>query len=260
MKKNYTYKFLISLLIYSIFQTVCCAKEPVFVSLSPALTEVMYAINAQDILKGVSTSCTYPKEAQQKEILGDTLFINEEKIISLHPDYILAPDSSVLVTNRFKRFGIKPLCYKNPNIESIKQNILSIGKLTNKEEAAKGLIKDIDKKISEANLHHNKKILYLIQSEPMISIGRKSFITDIIEKSGNHSISSDIDAFYPIISEEYAIASQPDIVILSFSANENRIKKLFPKAQIIYMTPEENDIVNRPGPRIYKSVEFFAKF
>ena len=36
------------------------------------------------------------------------------------------------------------------------------------------------------------------------------------------------------------------------------LKKLFPNAKIHFLTPEENDIINRPGPRIYKSVEFFA--
>ena len=168
-------------------------------------------------------------------------------------------DSSEFMLNKYKRFDIKPLCFQNQNIKNILNNILEIGILTNRNENAKKLVNDINKKIVNANLHHNKRILYLVQTSPMISVGKKSFITDVIEKSGNESVTKDIESFYPTISEEYAINKAPDVVVVSSFSNDKRVKKLFPNSKIVVMTPEENDIVNRPGARIYKSVEFFAK-
>lgn len=260
MKRNFIYKLLVSSCLVFFAQMVTSAKDVSFVSLSPALTEIIYAIGAQDSLKGVSTACSYPEDAKNKVIVGDNYFVNAEKIISLKPNYIIAPDSSVFVTDKFRRFDIEPLCFKNQDIESIKQNIIKLGELSGKIQNAEKVVEDIDKKILSANKNHNHKILYLVQTEPMITIGKKSFITDIIYKSGNKSITSDIDAFYPTISEEYAILMQPDVVVLSFFSDAKRIKKLFPKSRIITMTEEENDIVNRPGARVYKSVEFFAQF
>ena len=67
MKKNFIFKFLISLFVLFCTSISLSAKEATFVSLSPALTEIMFAIGAQENLKGVSTACTYPKEAQKKE-------------------------------------------------------------------------------------------------------------------------------------------------------------------------------------------------
>ena len=252
-------RFLISLfLMLFIFANLCEGKELTFVSLSPALTETMYAIGAQDMLKGVSTACTYPEEVKQKEKIGDNFFINNEKILSMKPDYILALDSSEFAVNKFKRFGITPLCFKYPDIKTIHNNIIKVGEITGQKQEAQMVVKNSEEKILIANKHQNKKILYLLQSTPMISIGKKSFITDIIEKSGNISITGNMDSFYPTISEEFAINEKPDIIILSFHFDEKRLKKLFPNAKIHFLTPEENDIINRPGPRIYKSVEFFA--
>ena len=258
MKTNFIFRLLISFVI--LLNSPVIAKDYTFVSLSPALTEVMYAIGAQDSLKAVSTTCSYPADVKEKDVIGDTIFINEEKILSIKPDYILAPDSSGFATEKFSRMGITPLSFKNPDIKSIEENILSLGKLTGKTQNAQALVNNIENEIKKANLHHNKKILYLIQTNPMISIGNKSFITDIIEKSGNTSITKNLNYYYPVISEEFGISMHPDIIILSYWTDENRIKKLFPFAKIIFMTEEEKDIVNRPGPRIYESVKFFAQF
>jgi len=258
MKKNFIFKFLISIFFIFIVSIKCYSSQATFVSLSPALTEIMFAIGAQDMLKGVSTACTYPKEAQKKEKIGDNFFVNEEKILTIKPNYILAFDSSSFALNKYKRFGIKPLCLQNQDINDVYNNILTLGKLTGKLENANKVVSYTKMRIAKANTHHNKKILYLIQTTPLISIGKKSFITDIIEKSGNVSVTKNLNTFYPAISEEYAISQQPDIIVLSFYSNDKRIKKLFPNAKIVFMTSENNDIINRPSNRVYKSVEFFA--
>ena len=93
----------------------------------------------------------------------------------------------------------------------------------------------------------------------MITVGKKSFITDIIEKSGNYSVTAGLNSFYPVILEEYAIKLKPDVVVLGAYTDENEARRYFPKTKIVKMTTDENDIINRPGPRVYKSVEFFSR-
>lgn len=257
------YKFLISLLCTFLFICSAYAKENTFVSVSPSLTEVMYALGAQDSLKAVSSQCSFPEEVKEKPIIGDYYYINGEMLLDIKPDYILAPDSSEFMVNKYRHFGVEPLCLKYPDIEAVFNNILTLGKLTNKEAKAKELVKNIKSKIKEArslNTNPNKKILYVVSMQPFMTIGGKSFITDIIEKSGNHSVTKDIDTFYPAISLEYAINQQPDIIVLDYYCfSEGKIEKLFPNAKIITMTKDESDIIDRPATRIYQSVEFFAK-
>lgn len=239
------------------------AQNKTFVSISPAMTEIMYAIGAEDFLMAVSNYCTHPKEAKEKEKIGSNYSINYEKILKIKPDYLLALDISEGLVSKVRRFGVTPLCFKYPNIESIHQNILEVGKLTGKTKEAREVVEFSKQKIAGANIQHKgnkgKRILYLVQVQPMITIGKKSFITDIIEKSGNYSATSGLNSFYPVISEEYAIKSNPDIIVLSFFSDDSEVKRFFPKTKIIKMTKEQNDIINRPGPRVYKSVEFFSR-
>ena len=229
-----------------------------FVSISPAMTEIMYAIGAENSLLAVSNYCSYPKEAKEKEKIGSNYSLNEEKILKLKPDYILALDVSEALVNKFRRLKIEPLCFKYPDIESIYKNILTIGKLTGHIKEAQSVVQYSKKRIAKAN-KSGKKVLYIVQTGPMITVGKKSFITDVIEKSGNRSITAELNSYYPVILEEYVIKLKPDVVVLGAFTDENEAKRYFPHTKIVKMSLEENDIINRPGPRIYKSVEFFSR-
>ena len=256
------YKLLINILIILFTASSVFANEAKFVSTSPSLTEIMYAIGAEDNLKAVSTQCSYPQEAKSKPVIGDTYFINEDMLLKIKPDYFLATDSAEFMINKYKKFGITPLALKYPNIEAIYDNILLLGKLTDKEENAVRVVNETKNKVEEAKKLNKspKKILYVISMQPFMTIGGKSFITDIIEKSGNHSVTKDLDTFYPAISLEYAINQKPDIIVLDYYCfSEGKLEKLFPNTKIVTMTKNDSDIIDRPANRIYKSVEFFVK-
>lgn len=240
-------------------------RSKTFVSISPAMTEIMYAIGADDALLAVSDYCTYPESAKGKEKIGSYYSINEEKILKLKPDYILALDISEATINKFRRFKIEPLCFKYPDVESIYRNILLIGELTGCINEAKTVVENSKKKIADArkkamqNGTSGKRVLYIVQTGPMITVGKKSFISDIIEKSGNHSVTADLNSHYPVILEEYAIKLKPDVVVLGAFTDENEARRFFPAVKIVKMSMEENDIINRPAPRVHKSVEFFSR-
>ena len=97
------YKFLISFVFLFLSVISCCAQEQTFVSLSPAFTEIMYAIGAQEQLLAVSSRCSYPKEAKNKPIIGSLYLINEELLLKMMPNYILAPDMSEFMLAKYKK-------------------------------------------------------------------------------------------------------------------------------------------------------------
>lgn len=259
MMGKFLYKLWISAIFCLFLQNGAFAET--YVSISPAMTEIVYALNIENRLLGVSTRCKYPPGVENKEKVGNNFFINYEKILKLKPDYILALDTSEFMLSKFKHFNIKPLCFKYPDIESIYQNILALGKISGKEKRAIEIVEYSKMKINLARKgnKHPKNILYLADTEPMISIGKGSFIGDIIEKSGNKSITADLKTAYPVIMEEYAVSKKPDIIVLSMYLDDKRLKRLFPDTKIIRTTSAQSDFINRPGPRVYKAVEFFAK-
>lgn len=258
MKTSIIYRLIISIFIFFAGSSVFSA-ENTFVSLSPALTEMMYAIGAEKNLLGVSTVCVCPPDTPEKPKVGNSYFINKEIIIKLRPKYILAADGSKTHLQNFDKIGIKPLYFELYTTDAIYNAVTKLGEMTGQQENALKLNNKIKKNISLAKTKHPKRILYLIQLNPFVTIGNKSFLSDEIKQAGHISVTQELDSFYPSVSEEYLLRTNPDVIIVSMKSDEKRLKKLFPDKKIIYLSPEMNDIVNRPGPRVDKAVKFFSQ-
>ena len=255
--KKFISKFLISAMFIVFAADFAIAKT--FVSLSPALTEIMYAIGADGDLVGVSTECNYPSEAKQKQKVGNAYYLNKEKILELNPDYVLLADGAASAAQKFDKIGAKPVIYRMSSVNSIYDTILAMGKLTGKVDNSEKVVKNLKTEISATKTSHPKKVLYLIQLNPLITIGNKSFISDIIKTSGQKSVTSDLTAFYPAVSAEYILKLKPDVIVVSTKSDDKLLKKLFPDTKIIYLSKEQNDLINRPATRINKAVKFFAE-
>lgn len=253
--KTSIFKYLIS---FFIILTGSISIASTYVSLSPVPTEIIYALGAEDNLMAVSTTCNFPLKAKEKPIIGDTYFVNTELLVKIKPDYIFAMTSAKPKLGELYLTKTKPIYFEFTNIEDIYNAIELIAKITDKEQKAKTLISEIKTKIEQNKTKNPKRILYIVQTNPLITIGNKSFITDIIKKSGHISVTEEIDYYYPNITLEYAMKTKPDIVIISFPDDMEKIKKLFPASQFFYLNDEQRDIINRSGPRVYEAVKLFA--
>src|SRR5690606_25823758 len=60
------------------------------VSLSPATTEMLFSLELENEIVGVTEDCNFPAAATRKEKVGKFGFINLEKVVSLQPDIIFA--------------------------------------------------------------------------------------------------------------------------------------------------------------------------
>lgn len=257
MTKTFISKFLISLFIFILSSTFVLANEAKFVSISPALTEIMYAIGAENQLLGVSTSCNYPARVKHKEVVGDAYFINKEKILKIRPNYILAVSKSQ-TSAVFSKIGIASIYFDMNSIGSIYKAIRQLGVLTGKQNNAELLIKNISSDISKAKPKKQKRILYLVQVYPAVTIGKKSFLSDVINHAGQISVTDDINQYYPPVADEYLLKTKPDVIVVIYKTDVTKLKKLFPNTPIRYLSPSEADYVNRPGARVNQAVKFFA--
>lgn len=235
------------------------ALASTYASLSPVFTEIIYALDAQDNLLGVSSVCNYPKDAKQKPVIGDTYYVNTEMLVKLKPDYLFAMNSAKPKLGELSLTKTKPVYFDFENIEDIYAAIEKIGVLTEREENAKELIKNIKSKIELNKTSNPKRILFLVQTNPEITVGKESFITDIIKKSGHISVTDEVQFSYPEITLEYALKQKPEVIIMAFPSDESSLKKLFPNVKILNLKEPQLDVIMRPGPRVYEAVKIISE-
>ncbi len=232
-------------------------EKGTYISLSPAITEILYAINAQDKLKAVTLFSNYPKKAKSKPKVGSYFLVNKESILKFNAEYILCLNMQKQIIDDLKVVGIKPIYFKTENLEDIKANILKIGKITNHLKASESLVKDIEYKTNTTKAKVPKKILFVVNTQPFIAAGNKSFVHDIITKAGHKNITDFYNSDFPLVSLEYAAMQKPDIIITR-GPNEAKYLKKYLKGKFIILTKEQNDSISRHGPRAFKMLEFFS--
>lgn len=237
------------------------------VSLAPNLTENIFAVGAGDRLVGVTTFCNYPPEAEKIAKVSDTQTPNMEAIIALKPNVVFVSTASQLenFTKTLERQNIAVFVTNPQNLEDVLQNLRKFGELFGTSDKAEKLIAELEnrvKAVEEKVIGKPKiKVFVQIDKNSLYTIGRDSFITDLINRAGGESVTKDVATAYPKLSKETALALNPDAIILSESPNNLEPNEVFKNSNAVKngkVFKINADIISRPAPRIVDALEQIA--
>jgi iron complex transport system substrate-binding protein len=235
------------------------------VSLAPSITEVLFALGAGDRVAGVTSYCDYPPEAREKPPVGDTLKPSVEKIVALKADLVIVSTASQIEAafRKMDELGI-PVFVTNPrSVDGVLASINTLGELIDAGDRAKQLSAELRGRIAAVETRvanvNRPSVLVLLGTEPLITVGAGSFVTDLINRAGARSISSDDNGDYPQYSIETVIAKQPEIILLQSGGTEltPRLRQT-PAGRSNRVYHIDDDLLLRPGPRIIDGLEQLA--
>ena len=191
------------------------------VTLSPAATEILYAIGAANQIVAVSEFSDYPPEALQQPRVGgfDGKTLSMEKILSFKPDFIyMTQGMHNFLIEQLDSYGIAYYLSRGDSIEAVCQEIRDIAKITGHEGEGNVIAQKIESVCADVyKLDKPLSVYYEVWNSPFMTAGSKSFIHDVITKAGGINIFTDLAEPYPIVSEESIIARGPDIILLPVS-------------------------------------------
>lgn len=233
------------------------------ISLAPNLTEIVFAVGAGDQLVGRTSFDNFPPKAETIQTVGDTINPNIENIIALKPQVVLVSTASQIETfsKTLESQGIA-VFVTNPNsLEGIYKSIETIGDIFGKKIDADALVATLKSRVAnvEEKSKNEVKVRVFVQiDKSLYTIGKESFLTDLIAKAGGISVTKDIETGYPKISKETALALNPDVIILSDSTDNNEPNEVFKNSAAVKngrVYKINADILSRPGPRIVDALE-----
>jgi len=238
------------------------------ISLAPSNTEILFALGLGDKVVGVTDYCDYPPEALEKEKVGGYVTPDIEKIVALNPDLILvAYGTPMEVINTMVGLGLTVFGIKTTDLDDLLNDIRRVGEITDKEVEAQVLTSAMASRIEAvtnvtSELEERPKVFYLI-SQDLWTAGSGTFIHELIEKAGGVNICQNITG-YTIISVEEVVARDPEIIITSswpgvyeWAMNSTELEVTAARQNGSVYTCDDN-LVQRPGPRLVKGLEWFA--
>jgi iron complex transport system substrate-binding protein len=238
------------------------------VSLAPNLTEIVFAVGAGEKLVGVTSFCNYPQEAQKIQKIGDTMNPNIENIVALKPQIVLVSTASQIenFTKTLEQQNIAYFVTSPQNLDGIYKSLYQIGEIFGKSEKANEIVNSMKERVADVetrtNIAADVKVFLQVSKEPLYTIGKDSFMTDLISRAGGVSVTKDVAAAYPKLSKETALALNPEAIILSDSEDNqepNEVFKNSPAVKNSKVFKINADIISRPAPRIVDALEQIAK-
>ncbi|ECB9832613.1 ABC transporter substrate-binding protein [Listeria monocytogenes] len=242
--------------------TITLEEAPTkIVSLMPSNTEILFALDLGDKVKGVTAYDDYPKEAQKVEKVTSTS-VDTEKIIAIKPDLVLGHES-MLATEKdayqlLKDAGINVFVVPDAtDFKAAEKSIITVGKLTGKEKEAKEVTDSmeeqkvaIEKKAKE--LKTSPKVWIEI-SPDLYTAGKGTFMNEMLELAGGTNVVTE-SGFIPY-NEEKVVELQPDIILSVYPDAKATIQKRaawkdIPAVKNDKIYEMDANKLSRPGPRL----------
>ncbi|EJF87008.1 hypothetical protein ME1_01239 [Bartonella vinsonii subsp. arupensis OK-94-513] len=193
------------------------------VSIGGSLTEIVYALGAQDQLVARDSTSVYPQEALKLPVLGYMRALSPEGVLSLAPEGILlvegsGPPSTIEI---LKKTSIPIVIVpENYSRENVIEKIRLVGKALHREAEAAALIKKIscdfvDNDALLEKVTKQKRVLFIfsVQNGRVMASGTGTAADGMIKLSGGINAISDYKG-YKLLNGEALLKSNPDVILL----------------------------------------------
>jgi iron complex transport system substrate-binding protein len=190
------------------------------ICLMPNVTDTVFALGAGDDVVGISDYTKYPAAARTKPSVGDLIKPSIETILSLHPDLVIGfqPKGPMEVTDQLEHAGIPLFLVAPHGIAGIMHSVETIGMALNRTPQAEALVHSLQQRVDAVRARTTDqpapRVFMPVWYDPITTIGKNAFITEIIAAAGGHSVTDDLQEEWPTISMEVVLDRAPDALLL----------------------------------------------
>src|SRR5438876_9862763 len=195
------------------------------VSLSPAVTELLFALGAGDWVVGRTTWCDYPPAARAVPSVGDGLNPNLEAVAARRPDLVILYRSALNETaaQQLARLGIAAAVVRQDRLEDLARAAGLVATLTGRGAAGASLARGIDSLLHApappAPAAARRRVAFVVWDNPPMVIGGGSYLDELATLAGARNVFHDVESASATVAIETIAARDPDaIVVLSDTA------------------------------------------
>lgn len=251
-------------------------KNPVrIVSLSPALTETVVQLGGRDSLVGRSTACNYPESILSLPCAGDFGIPNLERLLTLRPTHFIGNDlMDEKVKKILEKSGITIEIHQCRNIADYRDWVLRLGKILNRENAAKKEIKRMDEVMEKLRENtcsippdKRKRAVWVVWESPLMLAGKGSLPDFILRSAGAVNAAGEVSPEYFYASFEWLLQENPQVLVWP-ELDAERKKRLAKDPLWSELDAVRNgriiddispDLLLRPGPRLFEGMKELQK-
>jgi len=231
-------KFLTITIFTFVFSSVCIAdinvtddightvslKKPAkrIISLSPGMTELIFAAGGGEYIKGVVSYSDFPETAKAIPQIGSYNAIDLERIVSLAPDLVIAWESGnpPLQISKLKSLGLTVYMSEPRDFADIPATLIRLGKLMGTEHISSKRVTDFNFHLKNIESKYygkfkEKSVFIQIWNKPVMSVNGQHLISKIIERCNGKNVFHDYSKLTLSPDVETVLSKNPEVIIVS---------------------------------------------
>lgn len=237
------------------------------VSLLPSLAETVCALGECQRLVGVDRYTNWPESVRKLPQVGGGLDPNIEAIVALRPDVVVMATSSRAGV-RLEALGI-PVVALEPKTHADMQRVLGkVGQLLGVQDAQR-VWRATDAGVQAAvqalpPAARGARVYFEVNPGPY-GAGPGSFIGETLARLGARNILGASHGPFPKLNPEFVVRADPDIIMVGARSAEGLAARpgwgsmrAVREQRMCVFTPEESDVLIRPGPRMAEAARLMA--
>lgn len=238
------------------------------ISLSPHVTEMIFAAGGGERIIGTVNYSDYPAAAKTIPRVGDNRQLDIERIIAMKPDLLV-----VWMHGAFERqlevlrkSGI-PYYFSEPHkLEQIPQALEKLGILFGTEKIAQVSANAFRQQLTQLATRYQKastvRTFYQVWGKPIFTLNDQNIVSDVLRVCGGQNVFGHLAAAAPTLSTEAVLQENPELIISGDSANQGvsgiEQWKMFSSMLAVKnhnLVAIDGDQLNRAGPRIIEGAK-----
>ena len=246
-------------------QTLEFARPPQrIISLTPHLTELLFAVGAGSQLVGVDSASDYPPGAQTLPRIGDYSRVNFERILALKPDLVVVwlDGNRAADIHGLKKMGLPVLHTRATQLDDVARLLRLFGQTTGHHAQGEAAARDFTARLAALHVPKLKQpplsVFYQVWDRPLMTVGGTHWISDALELCGARNVFADLHGLSPVVSREAVLQRAPEVIVSGSDAPDMRAQwqrfSGLPAVKNQAFVRIDADRLHRPTPRLVEGV------
>jgi len=245
------------------------------VSLTPVITETLFALGAGDQVVGVTRFCNYPPEAKKRAVVGGIIDIDLEAVLTLRPDLVVGEEEQT-VLGTLRGLGLRVLPVRCQNLQDLFSAFTAIGREVGREAEAQALVASIRGRFAQVaealKGEPRPRVLVVVGRTPsVVAAGRGTYLDELVSLAGATNVVGDSERPYTILSMETVLVRRPEVIVecsgsmvgKDFTEEARQAWSRWPTLPAVSsgrVFVSTSDALLRPGPRVGEALEELVRY